>query len=232
MFHVGCLTACFTVMSRISSMLRSRNGPPLQVKVIFSMCSTRLKSKHCQIALCSLSTGSRVAPLAATSCMNRLPAQTSTSLLANATMRPCRTAASVDARPAAPTMPAITQSAGRSAASTSASGPHPTSIPDPDSASFSVSYSAGSATAANRAFNCRACSAKAAALRFAVRASTVNSSRLRSSRSTVLRPIEPVEPSTETRRGCAGALCVRFNAVTAMSARCRRQSRSTMPPWE
>ena len=55
--------------------------------------------------------------------MKRLPAQTSTSLLAKATMRPRRIAARVGASPAAPTMPAITQSAGRSAASTSASRP-------------------------------------------------------------------------------------------------------------
>ena len=84
--------------------LRSRNGPPLHVRVIFSIPSTRSKSKHCQIALCSLSTGSRVAPCAATSRMNRLPAQTSTSLLAKATMRPWRTAARVGSSPAAPTI--------------------------------------------------------------------------------------------------------------------------------
>ena len=44
-------------------------------------------------------------------------------------MRPRRIAARVGSRPAAPTIPAITQSAGRSEASTSAARPHATSIP-------------------------------------------------------------------------------------------------------
>ena len=138
MRQVGCATAWAGVASRIAAMLCSRKGPPLHVRVIFSIPSTRVKSKHCQIALCSLSTGSRVAPCAATSRMKRLPAQTSTSLLAKATMRPWRTAASVGSSPAAPTIPAITQSAGRSAASTRAARPHATAIPEPDSASFSA----------------------------------------------------------------------------------------------
>ena len=138
MLQFGWATACCGVTPRISSIARSRNGPPLQVRVIFSIPSTRSKSKHCQIALCSLSTGSRVAPHRATSCMTRAPAQTSTSLLASATMTPRRIAARVGASPAAPTIPAITQSAGRCAASTSDAGPQAVSIPVPASASFSA----------------------------------------------------------------------------------------------
>ncbi len=138
MLQVGCATASAGVASRMAAWLFSRKGPPLHVRVIFSIPSTRLKSKHCQIALCSLSTGRRVAPCAATSRMKRLPAQTSTSLLAKATMRPWRTAARVGSRPAAPTIPAMTQSVGRSAASTTAARPQAVSIPLPESASFSA----------------------------------------------------------------------------------------------
>ena len=88
MLQFGWATASCGVTSRMSSKARSRNGPPLAVRMIRSIVSTRSRSKHCQIALCSLSTGSKVAPQRATSCMTRLPAQTSTSLLAKATMRP------------------------------------------------------------------------------------------------------------------------------------------------
>ena len=56
------------------------------------------------IALCSESTGSTVAPAAAARRMNNAPAQTSHSLLASATVAPRSTAASVGLRPAAPVM--------------------------------------------------------------------------------------------------------------------------------
>ena len=55
--------------------------------------------------------------------MKMRPAETRHSLLASAVQVPCRTAASVGLRPAAPTIAAITQSAGRLAASISASAP-------------------------------------------------------------------------------------------------------------
>ncbi len=53
-------------------------------------------------------------------------------------MTPRRIAARVGASPAAPTIPAITHSAGRSAASIRASAPQAVSIPVPASASFSA----------------------------------------------------------------------------------------------
>ena len=67
-----------------------------------------------KIALCSESTGSTVAPVAAALRMNSAPAQTRHSLLASATVAPRSTAASVGFSPAAPLIAAITQSAGRS----------------------------------------------------------------------------------------------------------------------
>ena len=62
------------------------------------------------------------------------PAQTRHSLLAKATDGAAPTAAMVGSSPAAPTIAAMTHSAGRSAASTRAAGPQPTSIPVPASA--------------------------------------------------------------------------------------------------
>jgi len=53
----------------------SRNGPPLAVRMILSIVSARSRSKHCQIALCSLSTGNNVAPERATSCMTSDPSR-------------------------------------------------------------------------------------------------------------------------------------------------------------
>ena len=70
--------------------------------------------------------------------INSRPAQTSASLLASATMAPRRAATSVDSRPAKPTTAAITHSAGRVAASTTASGPAAASIEVPARASFSA----------------------------------------------------------------------------------------------
>ncbi len=53
-------------------------------------------------------------------------------------MTPRRIAARVGASPAAPTIPAITQSAGCSAASISDAGPQALSIPVPASPSFNA----------------------------------------------------------------------------------------------
>ncbi len=104
--------------------------------MIFSMLSGRSKSNSWKMALCSESTGSRVAPAAATSRIISWPAETRHSLLASATTAPRRTAASVGRRPAAPTIAAITQSAGIKAASITASGPAAASTPLPESAAF------------------------------------------------------------------------------------------------
>ena len=80
--------------------------------MIFSMASGRSVSSTWKIALCSESTGSKVAPLRAISPIIRAPAQTRVSLLARPTTAPRRTAARVASRPAAPTMADMTQSAG------------------------------------------------------------------------------------------------------------------------
>jgi hypothetical protein len=82
------------------------------------------------------STGTSSVPAWRTAFMKISPARTRHSLLASATRRPWLTAASVGRRPAAPMMPAITQSAGRTAAATSAAAPAATSMPLPESRSL------------------------------------------------------------------------------------------------
>ena len=69
------------------------------------------------------------------------------------------------ARPAAPVIAAMVQSAGSAAASTTASGPAATSMPVPASASRSAGIAAGSATTARSARSAIACSASSVALR-------------------------------------------------------------------
>ncbi len=136
MLQLGCATACSGVMQRISSALLVRNGPPEAVRMILSIWSFCSKSNTWKIAECSLSTGIRVAPKSATAFITREPAQTSVSLLARPMVAPRLIAARVGCNPAAPTIDAITQSAGRAAASTTASWPAAASIPVPDRASL------------------------------------------------------------------------------------------------
>ena len=62
------------------------------------------------------------------------------------------------------------------------------------------------AIATMRGFTISACSASFSTLRFAVSASTVNAPGWRSSRSIVLQPTEPVDPSTLTLRGARSAI--------------------------
>ena len=80
-------------------------------------------------------------------CMKKSPAQTRHSLLASATVAPRSTAASAGFNPAAPLTAAITQSAGRAAASTIALSPAPHSVRVPASASFNSASRLGSAIA-------------------------------------------------------------------------------------
>ena len=82
-------------------------------------------------AECSLSTGSSSAPERATAAVKTCPAETRHSLLASATRAPCEAAANVGRSPAAPTIAAMTQSAGSSAASTSAAAPPAVLMPVP-----------------------------------------------------------------------------------------------------
>ncbi len=156
----------------ISSRLALRNGPPDAVSTIFSIAPRLPSAIDWKIALCSVSTGSSVAPCARTARSMTSPAHTSASLLASATAPPRRIAARVDGRPAAPVIAAIVQSAGRAAASITACVPQAASIPEPASASASSRYASGSAITATSAPRARACCASSRAFRPAASART------------------------------------------------------------
>jgi hypothetical protein len=132
--QTGCLRATSGVAAAISARVAVRNGPPDAVSTIFSTAERLRSSKAWKIALCSESTGSSVAPASRTARSITSPAQTSASLLASATTAPRLIAASVAARPAAPVIAAMVQSAGNEAASTTASGPAAVSMSVPASA--------------------------------------------------------------------------------------------------
>ena len=163
--------------------------------------------------------------------MKRLPAQTSTSLLAKATMRPARTAARVGASPAAPTMPAITQSAGRSAASTTASGPH--ADLDPGAGQRLLQRGIFRRVGDRGEARVRAPRLLGQQRRVAVRGQRLDGELVAVAQQQIDRAAadragraEDRDPARPRRRDC----CALASAVTAMSARCRRRSRSAAPP--
>ncbi len=75
-----------------------------------AVAALRASGRHWKIALCSLSIGTMVAPPSCAARISSSPASTSDSLLASSRRLPARAAASVDGRPAAPTMAATTVS--------------------------------------------------------------------------------------------------------------------------
>jgi len=122
----------------IASRVHVRNGPPLAVSTMRRTRLRGLPARHWKIALCSLSTGSSCAFDRAATAVMTSPAETSDSLFASATVRPPRSAASVEGNPAHPTIEAIVQSAPLAAASTTASAPAATAVSVPCSASFNA----------------------------------------------------------------------------------------------
>ena len=132
--HFGCATACAGVTVANASRVQPRNGPPEAVRVIRAGTSPGLPARHWKIALCSLSIGTMVAPCACAACISSSPASTSDSLFASSRRLPARAAASVDDRPAAPTMAATTLSQASPATSDSkASAPACASVSSPAS---------------------------------------------------------------------------------------------------
>src|SRR5467141_1179887 len=104
----GWFRACSTVTRSRSRSGWAQNGPPLAVMIrrrTFSRCSPH---RHCQMALCSESTGRM--PRSPAAFMTRAPAITSTSLVASATSLPALRAAIVGARARAPGMATTTRS--------------------------------------------------------------------------------------------------------------------------
>ena len=79
--QLGWATAWLGVTAAISARVRQRNGPPEAVRISRSTLSAGSPRSAWKIALCSESTGSSTAPLASTSAISRLPAQTRHSLV-------------------------------------------------------------------------------------------------------------------------------------------------------
>src|SRR5579883_2492025 len=127
--QLGWAQAASGVAAAIASAPQSRNGPPEAVSRIrrtpFGVSPVREPAgRHWNMALCSLSIGSSVAPLERAACINSGPDMTSDSLLASNRRLPARAAASVERKPAAPTIAAMTHSASGSVA-ISVSAPAP-----------------------------------------------------------------------------------------------------------
>ena len=182
---------------------RLLNGPPDPVRRIlripFATSSPEANGgRHWKMALCSLSIGSSMAPLARTVSMNTGPATTSASLFASSSFLPALAAASVARSPAAPTIAAMTQStSGREATSTSPASPARTRQPTPASARRSRSRGACAASATHTVSGrCRLHRfASSSTCRWAVSAATRKRDGCRAITSRVLAPIEPVAPS-------------------------------------
>ena len=113
---------------------RCRNGPPDAVSTMWSMRSgqvARSSGRHWKIAECSLSIGSSAPPPARTASTNSAPPTTSASLFASSRRLPACAADRQGARPAAPTIAAMTAStSGCDARSHRACGPQTTSVCD------------------------------------------------------------------------------------------------------
>src|SRR5688572_15025065 len=114
-FQLGCAQACSGVTESNDSKGAVLKGPPEAVSHILLMaffCApaplSLKQGAHCQIALCSLSIGNRVALFLRTVSINNCPDITSDSLFASRTRLPARAAARVGSKPAAPTIAAIT----------------------------------------------------------------------------------------------------------------------------
>jgi hypothetical protein len=208
MTQFGCAQACSGVTVPSVSGARVRNGPPEAVRMILSMRRGQVdgsSGSDWKMAECSLSIGSSVAPPSRTVRMNRSPPTTSASLLASSSRLPARAAARQGARPAAPTMAAMTASTSSCDAIFSrASSPVRTTVSSEFCLSFSASSAACGALAmtAKRGENCAHCASSSSTLVAAESANTSKRSGWREMTSSVLTPTEPVEPSTVTR--CLG----------------------------
>ena len=111
--QLGWAQACSGVTLHRLAGARVRNGPPEAVRMILSMRWPQVagsSGSDWKMAECSLSMGSSAAPPSRTARRNTSPPTTSASLLASSSRLPARAAARHGARPAAPTMAAMTVS--------------------------------------------------------------------------------------------------------------------------
>ena len=203
--QLGCAQACSGVTSRRLSGVRWRNGPPDAVRMILSTRCAQVagsSGSDWKMAECSLSMGSSVAPPSRTACINTSAPTTSASLLASRRRLPARAAARQGDRPAAPTMAAITTSTSLHDAIISiASRACNTCVGSPFDLIFSASSRAwgGLAMTAYRGLNCAHWESIRSTCVAALSANTSKRSGWRATTSSVLVPMDPVEPSTVRR---------------------------------
>jgi len=206
MAQLGWAQASSGVTAASVSGARRKNGPPEPVSRMRSTPSPaspfgRAGGRHWKMALCSLSMGSSVAPPARAAAITRPPAMTRASLLASRMRLPARAAASVEVSPAAPTMAAMTASTAAAAAAFSRpSRPASTRVARPWASTRRASSCAASASLMTAYSGCsvRTCCQSASTWRCALSATTAKRCGWRAKTSSVLAPIEPVEPRTAT----------------------------------
>ena len=205
----GCAHASSGVTAPNCASGRSRNGPPEAVsrmrrtprlRGIARVARGQALEDRVVLAV-DRHAASRRPPAAAR--MNSAPPITSASLFASRMRLPARAAASVGESPAAPTIAASTVSTSPSeAAAARPSGPASTRVgkrsPARSTASARAASTSSSAAIVGR--KRRHSAASFAALRCAASAATAKRSGWRAMTSSAESPIEPVAPSSATRR--------------------------------
>ena len=179
-----------------------RNGPPEAVITSLATSSIALElRRHCDMALCSESTGSSSTPCFCTKGSTNAPPATRVSLFAKAISHPRVIPSRTASSPAEPTTAATRMSPGRAMSATScraAWGPVRTVTEGPNALAASGSRNASSVTPRSHA-----CLASSDPFPPAARPAISNAypaPRRCSTTSSVLVPIEPVEPRIITRR--------------------------------
>mmetsp|Transcript_35696 Transcript_35696/g.90036 ORF Transcript_35696/g.90036 Transcript_35696/m.90036 type:complete len:339 (+) Transcript_35696:777-1793(+) len=200
MDQLGCLIASSTRTSFSVSTGRSRNAPPLAVRMIRRRPSSGRPWMHWNSALCSLSAGRILTPYSSASGSTYGPPAMSVSLLARQMSLPCLMAATVGCSPAQPTMP-VTTACASGCTDTSTTPAMPVTISGiglcPASSSFSSASLDSSWMHTRLGLNLRVCSASSLALDPAASAHTAKRSGCSSTMSRVCVPMEPVEPMSE-----------------------------------
>ena len=151
---------------------------PLAPRVSSRAESSGSPTRHCQMALCSLSTGRMRIPLRRASPVTISPAMTNASLLARATSLPASSAARVGAKPACPVVATTTRSTSGCVASATIPS-SPASIGGPSSAGTEAAASlSSSASSKGGSGKAAACASNPSRSRPAPRATTRIASKL------------------------------------------------------
>ena len=199
MRHCGCLRASSGVTSGSSSAGTSRRAPPLHV-IMRRRTGECSPARHWNMAECSESMGRMGTWRCAARRITRSPPTTSVSLFARAIFFPAFMAATVGTSPAYPTSAFTTTSTScEQTTCRSDSSPVNTLIGYDARALFRASYFVGSVMTAHAASNSMAWRASSCQLLRAVSDVISNRSGFSRTISSVCTPIDPVDPSMESR---------------------------------